>query len=134
MPGSFIDTNVLVYLALDEGAKSKRAQQLVGAGAMISVQVLNEITNVARRKRTRSWQEVRDLLATLRGLLEVVPATLLTHELSLDVAERYELATFDALLVAAALIADCDSFWSEDMHHGLVIADRLTIRNPFLPA
>jgi predicted nucleic acid-binding protein len=35
------------------------------------------------------------------------------------------------MLVAAALLSDCDTLWSQDMHKGLVIAERLTVRNPF---
>jgi predicted nucleic acid-binding protein len=50
MPGSFFDTNVLLYVASSDPAKADRAEQLIGAGGVISVQVLNEITNVARRK------------------------------------------------------------------------------------
>jgi predicted nucleic acid-binding protein len=46
-------------------------------------------------------------------------------------AERYTLSTFDAMIVASALDADCDRLWSEDMHHGLVIDTRLRIENPF---
>ena len=46
-------------------------------------------------------------------------------------ARRYKIAFYDAAIVAAALLADCDTLWSEDMHDGLVIDGRLTIRNPF---
>ena len=35
------------------------------------------------------------------------------------------------MIVAAALAADCDTLWSEDMHHGLVVERTLTIRNRF---
>jgi predicted nucleic acid-binding protein len=45
--------------------------------------------------------------------------------------DRYRLAWFDALQVAGALNANCTVLCSEDMHHGLKIDGRLTIRNPF---
>jgi len=51
MPGSFFDTNVLLYVASGDPAKADRAEELVHAGGTISVQVLNEITNVACRKK-----------------------------------------------------------------------------------
>jgi predicted nucleic acid-binding protein len=35
------------------------------------------------------------------------------------------------MIVAAALRADCDTLWSEDMHNGLIIENRLRILNPF---
>ena len=39
---------------------------------------------------------------------------------------------YDALIVAAALLAGCRTLHSEDMQHGQVVDGRLTIRNPFL--
>ena len=50
MPASFFDTNVLVYLASGDTAKADRAEAAVADGGAISVQVLNELANVARRK------------------------------------------------------------------------------------
>ena len=50
MPGSFFDTNVLVYLASGDVAKADRAEATLAKGGSISVQVLNELANVARRK------------------------------------------------------------------------------------
>jgi predicted nucleic acid-binding protein len=50
MPGSFFDTNVLVYLASGDRVKADKAETLLDAGGAISVQVLNELTNVGRRK------------------------------------------------------------------------------------
>jgi predicted nucleic acid-binding protein len=38
------------------------------------------------------------------------------------------------MIVAAALHADCDTLWSEDMHDGLVIDGRLRVLNPFRAA
>ena len=46
MPDSFFDTNVLLYFASSDQTKAQRAKVLVGAGGVISVQVLNEIANV----------------------------------------------------------------------------------------
>ena len=131
MPADFLDTNVLIYLAFDQSLKADRAEALVAAGATISVQVLNEIANVARRKRARSWQEVQDFLASIRSLLAVEPLTLETHQTGLLVTERYKLAIYDSMIVASALGAGCKTLWSEDMQHGLVIEGALTIRNPF---
>lgn len=131
MPGSFIDSNVLIYLASGDAAKADRAERLVDAGGTISVQVLNEITNVARRKMRLSWQEIRWFLAGVQELLSVVPLTVATHSLGLGLAERYGLSVYDAMIAAAALSADCQMLWSEDMQHGLTIDGRLRIQNPF---
>ena len=131
MPASFFDTNVLVYLASGDAAKADRAEATVARGGAISVQVLNELANVARRKMQMSWADTHAFLSTLRGLLTVHPLTLEIHETGLDLAERYRLSTFDAMIAASALQAGCDTLWSEDMQHGMTIDGRLRIANPF---
>jgi len=51
--------------------------------------------------------------------------------LALKVAERDGVAFYDALIIAAALEAECATLLSEDMQHSRVIDGRLTILNPF---
>ena len=131
MPGSFFDTNVLVYIASGESSKADLAEKIVADGGAISVQVLNELTNVARRKMRLLWPETRAFLSLLRGLLTVHPITVGIHETGLDLAERYGFSTYDAMIAASALHADCDILWSEDLQDGLVIDDRLRISGPF---
>jgi predicted nucleic acid-binding protein len=131
MPGSFFDTNILICLASDDAAKADRAEAIVRDGGAISVQVLNEVANVARRKMKLTWQETRGLLSSLRELLTVHPVTVDTHELGLALAERHQLGVYDALIAASALLAECDRLWSEDMQDGMAIDKRLRIVNPF---
>lgn len=132
MPGSFFDNNVVLYLASSNVAKAERAEALLRSGGKISVQVLNEVANVACRKLGFSWPQVVTFLAELRSLVAVEPLTVETHEGGLWLSERYRLSFYDALIVSAALIAGCDTLWSEDMQHGLTIDGRLTVRNPFV--
>jgi predicted nucleic acid-binding protein len=131
MPVSFFDTNVLVYIASGDPAKADRAEAAVAAGGAISVQVLNELTNVARRKMQMSWADTHTFLAVLRELLTVHPLTLETHETGLALAERYGLSPYDAMIVASALHAGCDTLWSEDMQDGMTLEEGLRIANPF---
>ena len=131
MPGDFFDTNVLVYVASGRTPKADRAERLLRDGGIISVQVVNEIANVARRKMRLSWAETRALLSLIRGLLPVEPITIETHETGLLFAERYGLSVYDAMVAASALLAGCDRLWSEDMQHGMVIERRLRIADPF---
>ena len=130
MPASFFDSNVLLYLVSADRTKADRAEAMVARGGSISVQVLNEVCNVARRKMRMSWSETHQPLATLRSLLTVHPLSLETHEKGLDLAERYGLSTFDAMIAASALNAGCDTLLSEDMQHGMAL-DELRIVNPF---
>ena len=130
MPGNSLDTNVLIYMAM-RGEKAARATQIVIGGGVVSVQVLNEFANVSRRKLGWTWDEIREFLAFVETLVDVRSITTATHELGLLVAERHRLATYDAMIVAAAIEADCEVLYSEDMHHGLRLG-RLTIVNPFV--
>ena len=131
MSGDFFDTNVLLYLLSQDNEKADRAEALVRGGGGISVQVLNEALNVMRRKLGMSWREAREFLALVRGLLDVAPVTLDTHELGLEFAERYGLSTYDAMIAAAATLNGCARLWSQDMQHGMRIGEGLRVENPF---
>jgi predicted nucleic acid-binding protein len=128
---AFIDTNVLLYLLSADAAKADRAEEVVRSGGMVSVQVLNEFAAVATRKLKMPMSEVRQVLDAIRAVCEVLPLTEETHVLGLDFTERYRLSIYDAMIVAAALLADCTTLWSEDLHHGLAIERSLTVQNPF---
>lgn len=134
MPGRFFDTNILIYLASSSPEKAERAEQAVAEGGTISVQVLNEIANVSRRKMGFSWLETNRFLATLRGLLSVVPLSVDIHEAAMRLAERYGYGIYDATILAAALSDGCTSLFSEDMQHRQIIDGTLTIINPFKKA
>ena len=134
MSDSFFDTNVLIYIASGDVAKADRAEATVAAGGTISVQVLNELANVARRKMRMSWAETHAFLDMLRGLLAVHPVSLETHETGLRLAERYGFSIYDAMITASALHAGCDTLWSEDMQHGMTLDEGLRIVNPFRDA
>jgi predicted nucleic acid-binding protein len=131
MSASFFDSNVVLYLVASDPAKAQQAREIVNRGGIISVQVLNESANVLRRKRSLAWPEIKSFTSHLRRRLEVHPVTLDIHHSGLRLAERYGFAIYDSFIVAAALSADCDTLWSEDMQDGMVVDGRLTITNPF---
>jgi predicted nucleic acid-binding protein len=129
---AFLDSNVLLYAVSSDATKASVAGPLVENGATVSVQVLNEFANIAFKKHRRPWREIGHALRVLRAQLDVQALTIETHELGLQIAERYRFSFYDSLLVAAALQARCTTFYSEDLHHGQVIGRQLTIRNPFV--
>jgi predicted nucleic acid-binding protein len=132
MPGSFFDTSVLLYVVSADTGKAEQAEKLIAAGGAISVQVLNESANVARRKMGMSWAETTQLLQTIRTLLSVHPVTAEVHETGLSLAERYGLSVHDGMIAASALSAACDTLWSEDLQHDLLLEGQLRIRNPLV--
>jgi predicted nucleic acid-binding protein len=131
---SFFDTTILLYSISSEEPRAAVAEKLLADGGWISVQVLNEFAAVARRKLNMSWEQIREALLAIRVLCESpTPLSIETHEAGLEIAARYGCSIYDALILAAALEADCDVLYTEDMQNGLVIGS-LTIRNPFLIA
>ena len=127
----FIDTNVLLYLLSGDNSKADRAERQLRAGAVLSVQVLNEFAAVASRKLKMPMAEIREILATLRATCEIVPISEQTHDLGLQVAEKYGPAIHDAMIVASAILAECTTLVSEDMQDGRILESRLKIQNPF---
>lgn len=127
---AFLDTNVLLYLLSGDTEKADRAEALVLAGGAISVQVLNEFANVARRKLQAPWDVAHEILELLKDTLAVEPLTVETHETALALAERYRFSVYDSLILAAAIQAGCATVWSEDLQDGQVV-EELQVRNPF---
>jgi predicted nucleic acid-binding protein len=129
----FLDTNVLVYALGQEEDRTPAADALLAAGGVVSVQVLNELASVARRKLQMPWPEVIAALDDIRILCpDPVPTTVAIYDSALTLADRFGFNFYDALIVAAALEAKCRILYSEDLQDGHIIEKRLTIRNPFM--
>ena len=129
---AFFDTNILLYLLSDDTAKADRAEELIAAGGIISVQVLNEFASVASRKLRMPWIEVREVLDTVRRLCQVEPVLVETHDRGLALAQRYGFSVYDSMILASALLAGCKILYSEDLQDGQRIDGPLMVRNPFL--
>ncbi len=128
---AFFDTNILVY-AQQADEKGDRARQLFASGGKLSVQVLNEFTAVSRRKQRRDWREIDEAVADV--LTTVDPPLAITLDLHISarvLAEDHLLSFYDALIVASAIEAGCDTLYSEDMQHGRTIGS-VAIVNPFV--
>jgi predicted nucleic acid-binding protein len=127
----FFDTNIVIYAFTSGDPRCVVGESLLAEGGLIGVQVLNEFTSVARRKLGWSWQQIEAALAVIDELFG--PARLLTaavHANAVVLARDNELSFYDALIVAAALDAGCQSLLTEDMQHGQKFG-ALTIENPF---
>jgi predicted nucleic acid-binding protein len=128
---SFFDTSVLLYLLSDDPFKADRIENLLAAGGVTSVQVLNEFAVVALRKLRMPLNEVREILDTIRRVCAVEPITIETHDRGLAVCERYRFSLYDSMLVATALISGAKILYSENLQNGQVIDDQLRVTNPF---
>jgi predicted nucleic acid-binding protein len=128
---AFFDTNVLVYTITDD-ARGDVARSRLSDGGVISAQVLNEFVRVARKKLRLDWAIIEAALAELRALVnDVRPVALSTHEFAVSLARRDGFDIYDALILAAAIEADCETLFSEDFQHGRRFGDLIVV-NPFL--
>jgi len=128
---AFFDSNILIYTATAD-PRRQQAAACLSRGGYASVQVLNEFVHVARRKLKQDWQVIEFALQQFRlSLDDVVPVTLDTHTSALALGRSHGFAFFDALIVAAAIEAGCDTLYSEDLQDGRRIGE-LTIVNPFV--
>jgi predicted nucleic acid-binding protein len=127
----FLDTNIVVY-AYSDDPKAARAGALLDS-ATISVQVLNEFAHVANRKLGYDEAKLDHRIGSIRDQVErIALVDEPTHDLAREISFQYKLSFYDSALIASALLTDCDTFYSEDMQHGMVVGDSLTIRNPFV--
>jgi len=134
----FLDTNIIVY-SFDKAAadKNKKAKELLDLlyekpQCLISTQVIQEFCNVAFRKMepALSEVEVREFISTFpANQIEIIDIDTINR--ALIIKKQYRLSFWDSLVVATALIAGCNTLYSEDMKNNIVI-DGLTIKNPFI--
>jgi predicted nucleic acid-binding protein len=136
---SFLDTNVFVYASDDtERSKARHAQKLIAelinkGDGVSSYQVVQEFVNVVLRRFSKPLLvgDVERFLATVFQPLAMVHSSFALYSSALHIQHRYRLSWYDALIVAAAVEADCTTLYSEDLQHGQRFGST-TVKNPFL--
>lgn len=134
---SFVDTNILVY-AEDRDAKSKNeiARDLVlelwdeRSGA-VSIQVLQEfyVTVTRKLKKPLSSAKAKEIIDEyLTWTVVTNTGKLLTDAIGLQ--QKAQLSFWDAMVVQAAIEAECTKLYSEDMNDGQRFGP-VVIVNPF---
>jgi predicted nucleic acid-binding protein len=134
---TFVDTNVLVY-SLDPRDPVKKAraeawlerlwEQRTGR---TSVQVLVEFYTAATRKiaprisSEHAWEEATRYFAWSPRQIDM---PLLVR--ARDIERRYAISWWDSMVVAAALVQDCQVLLTEDLQDGMVFGT-LAVRSPF---
>jgi predicted nucleic acid-binding protein len=88
---SFIDSNVLIYWT-DDSTRADVVEKLLAADASISIQVLNEFTNVLFKKRALPLKQIRKWCDTLLDVCEVHELSVKTHSLALQLMAKYKLS------------------------------------------
>lgn len=133
----FVDTNVLLY-ALDPRDADKRAAAQawlqrcwVQDCGRVSTQVLHELyANLRRVAPATPVEEARRIVREYRAWTPWIVDDE-TVDVAWDLQDRFTLAYWDALMVAAALQQGCRWLLTEDLQHDQRI-EKLRILNPFL--
>lgn len=135
----FVDTNILVYL-FDGGSGEKHGQikdvisQLPRLTRLsISSQVVNEFVNVVTRKiqKPLSFTDLRHIMDFLPEMFTVLPLTFSNSVQAIEIKDIYQYSYWDSLIISSALSNGCNMIFTEDMHTGQIIQDKLLIINPF---
>jgi len=87
---------------------------------------------VLRRKISRDTTAAAEIVRAWQDMFTVVPTTEMVLSRAMDVAAVHELATWDAVILAATAEAGCRLLLSEDMQEGFTWSG-VTIVNPFAP-
>ncbi len=134
----FVDSNIWLYAFIDaqnEGKKSKIAQSvLLGDDIRLSTQIINEVCVNLIKKTIFTESEIEQLIISIYNRYSV---TELTKKILISASKIRATACFsfwDSIVAASALDHEAQYLLTEDMQHGFVIEESVTIINPFRPS
>jgi predicted nucleic acid-binding protein len=133
----FVDTNIWIYLFLQDDAKKyKGAEKFfkennTSAIFFITYQIINEASNTLLKYKY-SEMEIRkyiDLLCKICTIQDFTKEIALTAS---SLREKYSFSFWDSIVVGSALFSDCNVLITEDMQNGLVVENKLLLKNIFI--
>lgn len=130
----FVDSNIVVY-TMDDAAPAKRdrcisllASLRGNPRGVVSTQVLQETYSVATSKLGVEPLAAKRTVRALT-LLEVVTVTPPLILEAIDCSVLNAISFWDALIVAAAASANCETLWTEELNHDQLIMG-VRVENP----
>lgn len=134
-PKKFADTNVWFYAFTEQDKETKqKAENLVERhkkNICLSTQVINELCTNLIRKASFDEAGIKQLISRLYFDYEVIELNKGILLSACDLRARYSFSFWDGLIIAAALAANAEVLYSEDMQNGLLVENKLKIINPF---
>jgi predicted nucleic acid-binding protein len=131
----FIDSNIVIYANdLNGQEKQARAIDVIQKcmrmkNGVLSLQVLQEYANIALTKLIQDSAVVLRQLRLLDVFKIIAPSPALVRR-GVEIRNSYRISFWDASIVAAAEIAECDYILSEDLNTGQYYAG-VKVINPF---
>ena len=128
----FIDTNIILYaISTQDVDKRSIAMPIILSDATISAQVINEVSVNLLKKLKFNENMVQKFVDSSYHRYNVVELTRNVFIRASELRENYNFSYYDSIIVSAAIIANCNILYSEDMQHELIVENRLQIINPF---
>ena len=134
----FVDTNLLVY-ARDSSEPLKQQQALKWMSHLwssrtgrLSFQVLQEFY-ITVTEKLRPGMDIKAARQDIRSFMvwKPLPVNIDVLERAWPIQDRYHISWWDALIVSAAQLADCQYLLTEDLQNGQKFGKVQTV-NPFL--
>ena len=129
----FIDSNIFLYAFSTKDLKKQEiSSSLVNQSAVISTQVLNEVSNNMLKKLHLSNSDIEEFIIDCYEQYSVINFTKNMFIEASKLRKKYLFSYYDSLIVSSALLGECDILYSEDMQHNLHVEQTLKIINPFI--
>ncbi|MCB0729069.1 MAG: PIN domain-containing protein [Ignavibacteriae bacterium] len=130
---SFVDTNILVYYFSDKNSKLEPTKEIIYSDCdlIISIQVVNEFISVCYKKIKLNTSEIAKNLDIIKNRFLIRYIDENTIEKALQLKEVYQYSYYDSLILASALMNNCEVLFSEDFQNTQIIENKLKIVNPY---
>lgn len=129
----FLDTSIWLHslLGKDKEKKFAASQDLINLQpALVSTQVINEVTTDLLKKGRQSEEDIRRFLQEVFTNHKVVELDKNGYITASEFREKYGLSFRDSLIAAAAFVGGARMIYSEDIKPGQIFREVLHTINP----
>ena len=128
-----VDSNILIYAFGSQNEVKKRiSKSILSDCQAVSIQTINETVFILQKKFNYSLFELSEIIQFFRNNFLIRDLNVSVLEKALYLLNTYKYSFWDSMMLASALINNCEVIYSEDMQHNQIIDSKLKIVNPFL--
>lgn len=130
----FVDTNILLYAYSDTEIERKETalSLLEGKKVCFSTQVINEFIWIMNKKFNVDMNSLKLISEGIFEMYKVVLIDKTSITTATDISSKHKFSYWDSLMIASAIASNCNILYTEDLQHGQVIENSLTVINPFM--
>ena len=129
----FLDSNIFLYAFSNQDMIKKdiSSKLLLDDNHTISIQVINEVSNIMLKKLKFTNSEIKEFIKDSYNRYSVINISEDIFLKACDIRKNYNISYYDSLIISSAIESNCDFLYSEDMQHNQQI-EKLKIINPFI--